>query len=168
MPKIIYLGAYQAEHPNRDMVYQDINGLRDIGGDMMDVDLSPYDIIIATPPCNWWSNAFRKTRKISEYAIKTKHLLPDILSILINIGKPFIVENVRNMPLFIKEGIFSANCLIYTIGRHTYWTNIAFNATNIHQTKERTHHQSSKDRQGGENVHDVIEYWLDVVTACRT
>ena len=29
------------------MVYQDINGKRDISGDMMEIDLSPYDVIIA-------------------------------------------------------------------------------------------------------------------------
>ena len=28
--KIIYLGAYKANHPNRDIIYQDINGKRDM------------------------------------------------------------------------------------------------------------------------------------------
>lgn len=31
--KIIYLAAYKAEHPNWNIIYQDINGKRDIGGD---------------------------------------------------------------------------------------------------------------------------------------
>lgn len=30
--KVIYLGAYEALHPDFDVVYQDINGKRDIGG----------------------------------------------------------------------------------------------------------------------------------------
>ena len=30
---IIYLAAYKAQHQNRNIVYQDINGLRDIAGD---------------------------------------------------------------------------------------------------------------------------------------
>ena len=73
----IYLAAYKAMHPNHDIVYQDINGKRDIGGDMMEVDLTPYDFIIATPPCNWWSRANWR-RDSSEYSLKTKHLLIDI------------------------------------------------------------------------------------------
>lgn len=30
--KGIYLASFMAEHPNYDIVYQDINGKRDIGG----------------------------------------------------------------------------------------------------------------------------------------
>jgi site-specific DNA-cytosine methylase len=163
--KIIYLASYKANHPNYDIIYQDINGERDIAGDMMDVDLSPYDIIIATPPCNWWSNAFRTTRKISKYAEKTKELLPSIIKKLEKIGKPYIVENVRNKPLFLEYGLFELSPYIYTYGRHTYWTNIAFNPNNISQKNEQTHFTSSKNRQGGQNVHNVIEHWLKVVTS---
>ena len=39
----IYLASYKALHENHNIVYQDINGQRDIGGDMMDIDLSPYE-----------------------------------------------------------------------------------------------------------------------------
>lgn len=92
--KGIYLPSYKALHPNHDIVYQDINGERDIGGDMLEVDLSPYDYIIATPPCNWWSRANYR-RNSYEYALKTKHLLIDILHKLCNQSKPFIVENVK-------------------------------------------------------------------------
>lgn len=162
--KIIYLASFKAHHPGWNMTYQDINGLRDIGGDMMEVDLDPYDVIIATPPCNWWSNAFRTTRKISEYAENTKHLLPDIIKKLSQQKKPFIVENVRNYPLFNDHKLYDFGLFVYEIGRHTYWTNIAFNGSNIEQVNERTHFKSSKDRQGGNNVHDVIEWWLKVVS----
>ena len=40
--KGIYLAAGKAEHSNYNIVYQDITGDRDIGGDMMEVDLSCY------------------------------------------------------------------------------------------------------------------------------
>lgn len=30
--KVIYLGAYKAQHTNFDVIYQDINGKRDRGG----------------------------------------------------------------------------------------------------------------------------------------
>ena len=90
----IYLAAFKAMHPKYAIVYQDINGKRDIGGDMMNVDLTPYDFIIATPPCNWWSRAnYRRDR--SPYALQTKHLLPDIIKKLCEQDKPFIVENVK-------------------------------------------------------------------------
>ena len=96
--KGIYLASFKAYHPNYDLAYQDINGKRDIGGDMMDIDLTPYDFIIATPPCNWYSKANYR-RNVSEYALKTKHLLPDIIAKLYQLGKPFIVENVQNKSL---------------------------------------------------------------------
>lgn len=76
--KGIYLAAFEAYHPNHDIIYQDINGLRDLGGDMLDVDLSSYDFIIATPPCNYWSRCNYR-RDISDYSLKTKHLLPGII-----------------------------------------------------------------------------------------
>ena len=92
--KGIYLASFKALHENHNIIYQDINGERDIGGDMMNVDLTPYDYIIATPPCNWWSRANYR-RDSSQYALETKHLLIDILDKLVKLGKPFIVENVK-------------------------------------------------------------------------
>jgi site-specific DNA-cytosine methylase len=174
--KIIYLGAYKAQHDNYDIVYQDINGQRDLDGDMLDIDLTPYDIIIATPPCNYWSRANQK-RDESEYALKTKHLLPGIIKKLIEIDKPFIVENVRNYKLFEKHNLINLPLFIYEHGRHTYWTNIAFNPKNIKQIDDllkvqtksgkRPGHwtisQQRDKRQGGTNVHNVIEHWLKLV-----
>ena len=76
--KVLYLAAFKANHPNWNITYQDINGNRDIDGDMMDVDLNPYDVIIATPPCNYYSRANYR-RETSDYSQATKHLLPSIL-----------------------------------------------------------------------------------------
>lgn len=181
--KIIYLAAYKAYHPNWNMTYQDINGKRDIGGDMLDVDLSPFDVIIATPPCNYYSKA--NYRKCSVYSQKTKHLLPSIIAKLSDQKKPFIVENVRSS--LIDEIIEKCpyNIFIYQWGRHTYFTNIMFNPQNIKQIKDfssnakRVHggyilndgtfsktnrvSRVNKNTQGGDNVHNVIEYWLKVV-----
>ena len=64
--KGIYLAAFTALHPDYDITYQDINGKRNIAGDMLDVDLKGYDFIISTPPCNWWSKA-NWQRDTSEY-----------------------------------------------------------------------------------------------------
>jgi site-specific DNA-cytosine methylase len=171
--KIIYLAAYKAHHPKYDMIYQDINGKRDISGCMLDVDLTPYDVIIATPPCNYYSRANYR-RETSEYSLLTKHLLPTILNKLIEINKPFIVENVINFTL-MKE--FYDQVFVYEHGRHTYWTNIPFNPSTIKQKNEFDYrpimsgknkgrlgdYTPSSKRQGGQNVHNVIEYWLEVV-----
>lgn len=170
--KVIYLGAYEAYHPNFDVVYQDINGKRDLGGDMLEVDLKPYDVIIATPPCNYWSIANYR-RDTSEYAQKTRHLLPAILDKLIALSKPFVVENVRNKPLFTKYGLYKKKCYIYTIGRHTYWSNILLSDGEINKLKTLQTYDFSntkgytvrlkKNSQGGDNVHLVIDYFLKKV-----
>lgn len=168
--KVLYLASFTAEHKNFDVIYQDINGKRDISGDMLNVDLDPYDVIIATPPCNYWSRANYR-RETSEYAQKTKHLLPTILEKLVLSGKIFIVENVRSPNLFKDAGLFNMDAYVYEYGRHTYWTNIPFNPNNIPQEKDWTYikgygsvrlHESKKN-QGGDNVHAVIDYWLETV-----
>lgn len=167
--KILYLAAYKAYHGGWDIDYQDIDGKRDIGGDMMDVDIEPYDLVIATPPCNYWSRANYR-RDTSEYSQQTKHLLPAILEKLINSGKLFIVENVRSEKMFKKAGILDLQCYVYYIGRHTYWTNIYLSDGEIEalkrrQTKDFTNEKGwttrlKKNSQGGDNVHTVIEYLL--------
>lgn len=159
--KGIYLASYVANHPNHDIDYQDILGNRDIGGDMMDVDLTLYDYVIATPPCNYWCR-HNWRRSVSPYSLNTKHLLPDILKKLIALGKPFIVENVRNKPLFKEYGLYDIPCHIYHIGRHTYWTNIIMSA-DIIQVLDNIQYTSHNRRQGGINVHNVIEAWLQIV-----
>lgn len=163
--KGIYLGAYRAYHEGYDIVYQDINGKRDLPGDMMDVDLSIYDFVIATPPCNYWSRACGDRH--SDYALKTARLLPGILRKLVYLDKPFIVENVRNYRKFEQLGLFNLPCFVYFIGRHTYWTNI-FLPGDIKQRQDFTQHgwvikyddMSDKSHQGGYNVHQVIEAFL--------
>ena len=177
--KGIYLASFTANHPQHNIIYQDINDKRDIGGDMMDIInskmLDEYDYIIATPPCNWWSRANYR-RNESEYALKTKHLLIDTLRSLCCCGIPFIVENVRNDKLFKQYGLFDYEWLyIYKIGRHTYWTNVEVEELNniiqkpiveIVNGKRKwlsSQNLSRKHRQGGEEVHEVIEKWLEVV-----
>jgi len=183
--KIIYLASDKAQHPDHNIIYQDINGKRDIGGDMLDVDLDDYDVIIATPPCNYWSRAnFR--RDTSKYAQDTKYLLPAILIRLQNQDKPYIIENVRNDNLMMKYGLFNGKAFMYQIGRHTYWTNRPFNPSNIKQNsdfiaintkindnqwitpqgkivKSNGVTRKNSHTSGGDNVHKVIEYWLETI-----
>lgn len=168
--KGIYLGAYKAKHPGKNIIYQDINGKRDLPGDMLEIDLTEYDYIIATPPCNYYSKA--RGNRCSKYAENTKHLLPEILKKLAYGNKPFIVENVRNYKKFEEIGLMKLPCFIYIIGRHTYWTNIMM-TTDINQRQDFTQHgwvikyedMNNKDHQGGYNVHQVIETWLKTINA---
>lgn len=176
--KGIYLGAFRANHPNYNIDYQDINGKRDIGGDMLEIDLSNYDYIIATPPCNYWSVA--RGNRCSQYSLDTKHLLPDIINKLIKLNLerkqelriPFIVENVKNKKRFMENGILPEDrCYVKVIGRHTYWTNINFDEANIEQRQDFKHHgkvikyDDMKDlsHQGGYNVYNVIERFLETI-----
>ena len=176
--KVIYLGAYKALHPDFDIIYQDINGKRDLGGDMLDIDLSPYDIIIATPPCNFWSIA--RGNRCSEYSLKTKHLLPEIMLKLAKTNKPYIIENVINKKRFKENGIYdiakNINCFIYYIGRHTYFTNIKLDREELYLLDKKNRQDfkyggkvimyddmKNKDHQGGYNVHLVIDYFLNKI-----
>lgn len=176
--KVIYLGAYEAYHPNFDVVYQDINGKRDMGGDMLQVDLKPYDVIIATPPCNYWSIA--RGNRCSQYSMDTKHLLPEIIKIVAKQNKPFVVENVINKKRFREEGVFDLvlenGCYIYFIGRHTYFTNIFLADEEIEFLESQNRQDfkyggkvikypdmKDKKHQGGYNVHLVIDYFLNKV-----
>lgn len=167
----IYLAACKARHPNYDIIYQDIDDKYkcDIGGDMLEVDLSKYDYIIATPPCNWWSKA-NPYYKTSKYALETKHLLPSIIDKLGKQVKPFIIENVINKKRFRENGIYDIidkyNLYIQYIGRHIYITNVKCNLEcEQHQDFKYGGKRVNKDgyNQGGSNVHIVIEKWLEVI-----
>lgn len=174
--KGIYLASYEALHPEFDLVYQDINGKRDLGGDMLDVDLTPYDFIIATPPCNFWSIA--RGNRCSQYSLDTKHLLPEIIKKLIKLGKPFLVENVINKKRFKENGIYDiAKCNIYYINRHIYFTNIEFTEKEIELLSSKCRQDfkyggkvimyddmQNKKHQGGYNVHIVVDYFISKLT----
>lgn len=166
--KTIYLACGRAQLNHEDVVYNDLFENRDLKCDMLSVDLNDYDVLIATPPCNFYSHA-RGGNPPSDYALKTKHLLPTIIEKFIRTGKPFIVENVRNEPLFKKLGLYNYNCFVYKHGRHTYWTNVFINFSFIPQEHDfiRIPGYGSirlkKYVQGGKNVNDVFDYFLEVV-----
>ena len=175
--KGIYLGACRAYHPNFNIDYNDIEKTSkhiNIIDDMMNIDINKYDYIIATPPCNYYSRCNYR-RETSIYAQTTKHLLPNILKKLGNQQKPFIIENVRNFKLMKKEKIFEIcnqyGIFYYEYNRHSYFTNLMLNFNNIPQRQDflnggiriNYNDEFSKYNQGGYNVHNVIEYFLQFV-----
>ena len=170
----IYLGAYKANLPGYNIIYQDINGKRDLPGDMLCVDLEDYDYIICTPPCNWWSRANWR-RDSSMYSQQTKLLLVSMLYRLALLHKPFIVENVRNDKRFNEYLLFQIPGVRYfVVGRHTYWTNICFRSDDIVQKplveiREgkriwlSSQNINRERRQGTNEVNVVIERFIKTI-----
>lgn len=167
--KGIYLGACRAFHPDFNIVYQDIDGTRDIGGDMLDIDLAPYDFVICTPPCNFYSKANCNIN--SEYSIKTKHLLPCSIIKCAESHKPFLVENVINRKRFHLMGVYQL-CAFYRLkvfeyGRHTYITNVEFPYSHLPQEQEFKYGGkyvgSSGYHQGGLNVFLVVNAFISSI-----
>ena len=166
--KVIYLACGRAKLQYENVTYNDVKEKRDLTCDMMSVNLEDFDVLIATPPCNFYSHA-RGNNPPSNYALSTKDLLPNIIDKFIKTGKPFIVENVRNEPLFKKLGLYDKDCFIYKHGRHTYWTNVMINFQGIPQEYDfKTIPGYGCVRlksyvQGGKNVNDVFDYFIDFV-----
>lgn len=73
--------------------------------------------------------------------------------------------NVKNANRFTKYGLFNLPCFIYEIGRHTYWTNIFLSTNDIEQNSDNIQNTPQAKRQGGNNVHNVIEQFLKDINA---
>lgn len=162
---IIYLACGHGiiEHPN--ITYQDKYIQRDIMGDMLEIDLSKYDIIVASPPCNYYSKALSyRNRESSKYSNETAHLLPSIIDKLKNGDKPFIVENVINKKR-MKNIIQNFNGFYYEHGRHSYFTNVLIDLSAIPQQNDNIQNRSKLQRQGGENVNRVFKWFIEYVIA---
>ena len=162
--KIIYLASHTAKLKYDNVVYNDIKGDVDIIGDMLKVDLTDYDILIATPPCNYYSRANYR-RETSIYAQETKHLLPDILKKFYKTGKPFIVENVINKVLMrdIIDNHINNGFYYKEHGRHSYFMSHDIDVSKLHQIKDNVQNTSQNKRQGGYNVNIVLEYYIEKV-----
>lgn len=171
--KGIYLAACKARHSEHNIIYQDIDTKYkcDLAGDMLDIDISDYDFIIATPPCNWWSKA-NPYYKTSAYSLQTKHLLPDTIIKLAHSCKPFIIENVINKKRFKENGIYDLIDLyklnVYYVGRHMYVSNTICDFINLipqHQDFKYGGRRINNDgyNQGGSNVYAVIESWINFI-----
>ena len=100
--KGIYLGAYKAHHDSYDIDYQDINGLRDIGGDMLTVDLDKYDFIIATHHVTGGVEPITAVRQVSTLLEPNYYSLASYSNLLLLISHSLwrmflILNNFMNM-----------------------------------------------------------------------
>lgn len=167
MYKILYLaageGVIDSLPGNAIITYNDIKVQRDLVCDMLNVDLTDYDILIASPPCNYYSKAnYRRDKSV--YSLATRYLLPCILYKFICSNKPFIVENVINKVL-MKQIIDSLPKKIFyiEIGRHCYFTNchkLVKHANEISKIIPRDYkvaHVCSRKRQGLGGVNIVFK-----------
>lgn len=140
--KILYLFSGTHEIPNYDIEYVDLLNGKDVNN-YWD-KLNEYDLILASPPCNYWSRANYR-RETSKYAQVTKHLLPLTIQKLKESGKPFIVENVINEPL-IKPLQYGVN--YFKNNRHGFWTNTNFVFKGEVQKQGKIQNISNRKRQG--------------------
>ena len=158
MKKVLYLASGKGKLEHSNVVYQDKFIKRDLGGDMLEVDLTGYDLIVASPPCNFYSRANYR-RYTSKYSQETKHLLPETIKMLEKLTIPVIVENVRN-PNLLKDIILNTKLFYYEYGRHVYFTNRIFEFRGIEQRLDNIQAKSVIARQGGNNVNNVFNEFI--------
>lgn len=169
MIKIIYAcsgnGKIEIKDPAVKIYTNDKYVKTDIQKDCQQINYDEFDMIIASPPCNYWSKAnYRRDREESKYAQKTKYLLQFFLNIATNNNKPIIIENVINRKLMEKELKIPNNIEIVINGRHTYFSN-----KNIQFIKKFTFekscnivNKSTKQRQGDNQVQQVFEKFIKI------
>ena len=157
--KGVYLCARKHRIPGYEIDYNDIVDYPGINlcCDMLDVDLTYYDFIIATPPCNYYSRANYR-RETSKVAQMTKHLLPSILEKLTKDFKdrPFLVENVCNKTLLPRVPFVYQ----FDYGQHHFYTNVFFWILE-EPVKQNKAHVSRNKRDGNKNVDVVIRSFLE-------
>ena len=160
--KGVYLCSRLHRLPGYDIDYNDIEDLPGINllCSCEDVDLSKYDYIIATPPCNYYSRAnWRRER--SSVALNTKHLLPFCIEACVRSGKPFIIENVLNSRLLPKTNLFE-----FEFGQHHFYTNVLMlvydKSYAVFQNKQ---YISRSLRDGNYNVDLIIKLFLETIGA---
>lgn len=165
MTKVIYLASGYAKLQEPGVVYNDLIIPRENKQDMLEVDLSLFDILIATPPCNFYSYA-RGCKIPSKYALSTAHLLLEIIIKFYHTDKPFIVENVTNRTSLDFIWAMCADLGLYRFkhARHTYITNVRFDIGSVPKEfdfcKGGYFVNTFSDRQGGNQVSAILDLFV--------
>ena len=160
--KGIYLCAKNHRIPGTNLDYNDIEQLPGITHccSCEDIDISKYDYIIATPPCNYYSRANYR-RETSKVAQATKHLLPYCIEVCIKSGKPFIIENVCNSTLLPKTNLYE-----FDFGNHHFYTNVFMLVIDrSYARKQNKQNLSYGNRDDNYNVHIIINQFLEIINA---
>ena len=171
VPSVLYGCCYTADLDSDYITYVDIlPNLKKRKGtylctDIRCVDFTKYDVILCSPPCNFYSRA--AGNRHSTYALSTRELLPFCINEAYKSGKPFLIENVRNRKYMFHLDIPS-DVIIIEYGRHTYFTNVLFNLQLAPQRQDFKNHGyviryddlSTLEHQGGYNVNNVFKEFL--------
>lgn len=160
--KGVYLCSRKHRIPGFDIDYNDVVDYPGINllCSCDDVDLSKYDYIIATPPCNYYSRANWR-RELSSVALFTKDLLPNTLKRCVESGKPFIVENVLNSTLLPND----FNNYRFEFGNHTFWSNVFFLVPDkSYAIRQNKQYVSRACRDNNYNVHLIINIFLEYIS----
>ncbi|MCL2621422.1 MAG: hypothetical protein FWD32_00070 [Firmicutes bacterium] len=163
--KTIYLASGYAKLKEFGVIYNDLIIPRENRQCMLEVDLSDYDILIATPPCNFYSYA-RGAKLPSKYALETAHLLLEIIIKFHGTGKPFIVENVTNRTALDFIWVMAAELGLYRFkhARHTYTTNVRFDISGVPKEfdfcKGGYFVNPFGNRQGGNQVSAILDLFV--------
>lgn len=162
MKKGVYLCSRKHRLSGYNLDYNDIVYFEGINllCSCEDVDLSNYDYIIATPPCNYYSRAnYRRDR--SDVALSTKHLLPYCINACRLSGKPFLIENVVNKSLLpIADDLY-----VFEFGQHTFYTNVFFLVPYGSEIKQNKQNVTRSKRDGNFNVDLIIRIFLETIQA---
>lgn len=76
------------------------DALAALRGEIDGVDLDAFDVIHASPPCQSYSKAFKHMAKPQPM------LIDPVRDLLIQLGKPWIIENVEGAPLGRQDDLF--------------------------------------------------------------
>lgn len=74
---------------------------------------------------------------------------------------PFIVKNVRNDTLIPHD--YDDKLYVYKINNHTYWSNVLLKLDDLEFQHTNKQNVCKQKRQGGYNVHIVIERFIETV-----
>jgi DNA (cytosine-5)-methyltransferase 1 len=97
-------------------------------------DLEPYDLIHASPPCQTFS-VTKHLRNAQGKGTDKLDLLEPVRNLLINSGKPYIIENVKGAPL-INAVQLCGSAFGLKVRRHRLFeSNLAIKGTNCNHTE---------------------------------
>jgi hypothetical protein len=92
-----------------------------------------FDLIHASPPCQGYSNSTRADSKYVYYSKgkDTPRLIDPLREVLLKIGNPYIIENVRGAKKYLKNPIVLCGSMFNLyISRHRYFET-SFNVSQL-------------------------------------
>lgn len=103
----IELGVDDAPQPNYPYTFLQIDAIEFLASIIKSKNYGWFDVIHASPPCQKYTKAAKQWRKEGR---KYPDLVEETRNLLVEIGKPFIIEGVPDTPLidplYLNGGLF--------------------------------------------------------------